>query len=386
MSMHFDSLAVHAGAHPDPRTGAIQVPIFQTSTYIQDEPGCHRGYEYSRTQNPTREALEEALAGLEKGRFCRSYASGCAAATTVLHFLRQGDHVVAGDDLYGGTYRLFTTAFEPLGIRFSFVDTTDIDAIRGAWTEQTRLLWVESPSNPVLKITDLAAVSEVAKEAKALLLVDNTFATPFNQRPLDLGADLVLHSTTKYLGGHCDVVGGAVVTNDSELGERLAFYQNTLGAVPAPFDAFLTLRGIRTLSLRMQKHAVNALAIAEFLESHDRVAWVRYPFLGSHPQHQIARKQMNTGGGMVSFELRGGVEDGKTFAMATRLFALAESLGGVESLIEHPATMTHAAVPREERVRAGLTDGLIRLSVGIENVEDLINDLRGAFREVFGKA
>ncbi|RME75282.1 MAG: cystathionine gamma-synthase [Planctomycetota bacterium] len=374
----FGTIAVHAGTEPEPVTGAIMTPIFQTSTYVQPYPARHKGYEYSRTQNPTREALERCVAGLEGARHAVAFGSGMAAIDAVLRLLEQGNHVVAGNDLYGGTYRLFKTVYERFGIQFTFVDTTDLDAVRAAIRPETALVWIESPSNPLLRVSDLAAIAEIAREHGALPVADNTFATPALQRPLALGCALVVHSTTKYVGGHSDVVGGAVATDDDELAERLRYIQNAAGGIPGPFDCFLTLRGAKTLHLRMERHCDNAERIAAFLQQHPRVARVHYPGLPEHPGHEVAARQMRRFGGMISFVLDGSVEDGCRLCTRTRLFALAESLGGVESLIEHPPSMTHAAVPAEVRRAAGLEDGLIRLSVGIEDAEDLIADLEQA--------
>ncbi|MBI4613614.1 MAG: cystathionine gamma-synthase [Planctomycetes bacterium] len=382
----FETLGVHAGCDPDPTTGAVTPPIYMTSTFVQAAPGSHKGYEYSRTGNPTRTALETNLAALEGAPCALAFASGCAAATTAMFLLAAGDHVVAGDDLYGGTYRLFTKGFGRFGVEFTFVDTTDLDAVRRAFRPETRMLWLESPSNPLLKVTDLVAACQIAREREAMAVVDNTFASPFLQRPIQSGADLVLHSTTKYLGGHADLVGGALVAAQPELHERLKFFQNALGGVPSPFDSWLVLRGAKTLAVRMERHSANALALARWLESRGEVERCHYPGLASHPQHELARRQMRAFGGMISFELKGGLERAKAFVSSTRLFRLAESLGGVESLIEMPAAMTHAAVPPEERKKAGLADGLIRLSVGIENVEDLQADLEHAFQHSLARS
>ena len=376
----FETRAIHAGQHPDPQNGAIMTPVYLTSTFVQDAPAQPRGgYEYSRTSNPTRTALEENVASLEGGAHGLVYSSGLAATNSLLDRLVPGDHVVCGDDLYGGTYRIFTKVFERYGVRFSFVDTTDPGEIEAACGERTRYVYVETPSNPLLRLTDLGAAARIAHGAGALLVVDNTFATPYLQRPLEHGADLVLHSLTKYMGGHSDVVGGALVTNDPALREELAFFQNSVGGTSGPLDAFLVLRGTKTLAVRMDRHSSNALELARWLEGHPQVARVIYPGLESHPQHALARRQMDQFGGMVSFELDGDLEAANRFASATRLFALAESLGGVESLIETPASMTHAAIPAEQRRAAGLADGLVRLSVGIEHVEDLRADLEQAF-------
>ena len=382
-SKHLETLAVHAGQTPDPTTGAVTTPIYMTSTYAQDGPGEHKGFEYSRTHNLTRFALEGNLAALEGGRFGLAFASGCAATTTVLHLLRSGDHVVAGDDLYGGTFRIFERVLRQMGIDFTYVDPTRPEAFADAMRPHTKLCWVETPTNPLLKLCDIAAVAELCRARKVLFAVDNTFLTPVFQRPLELGADLVLHSTTKYLNGHADCVGGAVVMNDPELRERLAFLQNAIGAVPSPFDSFLVLRGTKTLPLRMERHAANAMRVATWLAEHPAVEKVAYPGLPSHPQHALARRQMKGMGGMITFVIKpgehGALERARAFLKAVRLFACAESLGGVESLIEHPAIMTHASIPPENRARLGISDGLIRLSVGIEHVDDLLADLEHAF-------
>jgi cystathionine gamma-lyase len=374
----FGTRAVHAGQEPDPATGAIMTPVYMTSTYVQTSPGVNKGYDYSRTINPTRVALEKNLASLEGGKHGLAFSSGMGASNTVLDLLSSGDHVVAGNDLYGGSYRIMRRVFERFGLQFTFVDTTDVAKTREAFRPNTKLLWIETPSNPLLRVTHIAACADLAKERGALTLVDNTFATPYLQNPLALGADIVLHSTTKYLGGHSDVVGGALVVNDDKLHERLRFLQNAVGAVPGPMDCFLVLRGTKTLHLRMERHCANARKIAEFLSSHPAVTKVFFPGLASHPQHALAAKQMRASGGMVSFEVRGGLEASRKVAERVRLFALAESLGGVESLLDHPAIMTHASIPAAERHAAGLADGLLRLSVGVEDVEDLLADLKQA--------
>jgi cystathionine gamma-lyase len=378
------TLAVHAGTKPEPVTGAIMTPVFLTSTYVQEAPAKHKGFEYSRTHNPTRFALEDCIAALEspsgEARGL-AFASGMAAIDTVLKLLSAGDHIVAGNDLYGGTYRLFTKVYERFGLKFTFVDTSDVAAVERAFRPETKMLWLETPSNPLLKITDLAAMAGIARARGALSVVDNTFATPHLQRPLGLGIDLIVHSTTKYLGGHSDVVGGAAVARSPEIAERLKFLQNAAGAVPGPMDCFLTHRGIKTLHVRMERHCANAARVARFLAARPEVARVHFPGLPEHPGHEVARAQMSGGfGGMVSFELKGSVEDGMAFCARTKLFACAESLGGVESLIEHPPSMTHASVPVEVRRACGLADGLIRLSVGIEDADDLVADLEAAFR------
>lgn len=374
----FETLAVHAGQAPDPVTGAVMTPIYLSSTYAQAGPGEHRGFEYSRTQNPTRFALEANLAALERGTFALAFASGCTAAAAVLQLLRPGDHVVAGEDLYGGTYRLFERVFRGSGLSFSYVDARSPERVAGAFRAETKMCWLESPTNPLLRLADIQAVATRCRARGVLLVVDNTFLTPYFQRPLELGADLVVHSTTKYLNGHSDVIGGAVVGRDPGLGERLRFLQNAIGAVPSPVDAFLVLRGIKTLALRMERHQANAAALAEWLATRPEVEEVIYPGLPSHPQHALACRQMSGFGGMIALRLKGGLEQARAMLRAVRIFACAESLGGVESLIEHPALMTHASVPPEQRRALGITDGLVRLSVGIEHVEDLRRDLEQA--------
>lgn len=376
----FGTRAIHAGQSPDPTTGAVMTPVYLTSTYIQAGPGEHKGFEYSRTQNPTRFALEANLAALEGCRHGLAFASGLAATSTILQLLSAGDHVIAGDDLYGGTFRLFDKVYRRLGLEFTYVDTTTgAAALEAAIRPSTRMVWLETPTNPLLKISDIAQVAEVCRKHDILLAVDNTFMTPYNQTPLALGAHLVCHSTTKYLNGHSDVIGGAVVTDDDELHQRLAFLQNAAGPVPSPMDSFLVLRGTKTLHVRMERHEQNARALATWLEGHAQVERVIYPGLASHPQHALAARQQRGFGGMISFDLRGGLEAARKFLRACRLFALAESLGGVESLIEHPAIMTHASVPVERRHALGIGDGLIRLSVGIEDLDDLRGDLERAF-------
>ena len=370
--------AVHSGQEPDPATGAIMTPVYLTSTYVQDAPDIHKGFDYARTAHPTRLALERNLAGLENGKYGLCYSSGSAAASAVIQTLSQGDHVVSCNDLYGGTYRMFTKVYERFGISFDFVSAYDLKAVDAAITDKTKLLWIETPSNPMLQICDIRALAKLAKERGVKLCVDNTFATPFLQQPLELGADLVAHSTTKYLGGHSDVVGGAVVTNDEEIYEKLKFLQNAVGAVPGPLDCFLVMRGTKTLPIRMERHSSNALQIARKLLEHPEVERVHYPGLPTHPQYELAKAQMRLAGGMISFELKGDLDRAVRFLKSCKVFSLAESLGGVESLVGHPATMTHASIPREERLKAGLTDGLIRLSVGIEDEKDLMADLEQA--------
>jgi cystathionine gamma-lyase len=368
--------AIHAGQEPDPATGAIMPPIYATSTYVQESPGVHRGYDYSRTVNPTRQALERCVADLESGKHGLAFASGMAAVTAVLDLLESGSHVVAMDDLYGGTTRLFAQLRERTsGIEFSFADLSDLDAFRAALRDDTALVWVESPTNPLLKVVDIRQIAAIARENGSLLAVDNTFASPCNQRPLELGADIAMHSTTKYLNGHSDMVGGMLVVRDDDLAERLAFIQNSAGAVPGPFDCFLALRGLKTLPLRMERHNTNAAELAGWLERHPAVERVLYPGLKSHPQHRLASRQMERFGGIVTFFIRGGLEEARRFLESCEIFSLAESLGGVESLVDHPAIMTHASIPAAARAKLGIRDTLVRLSVGIEDVEDLKSDL-----------
>jgi cystathionine beta-lyase/cystathionine gamma-synthase len=375
----FATRAIHVGQDPDPATGAVIVPIYQTSTYAQAEVGVHKGYDYSRTANPTRAALESCLASLDGGRFGLAFGSGMAAEDTVLHLFDSGSHIIASDDVYGGTFRLFHRVLERVGLRFTFVDATRTENVTEAIEDQTRLIWLESPTNPLMKLIDIGAVASAAHESGILVAVDNTFASPYCQRPLELGADLVHYSTTKYLGGHSDVVGGALVTSDEDLYQRLKFLQNAVGGVPGPFDSWLVLRGLKTLAVRMRQHSENALQVACFLEQHAAVRAVYYPGLPSHPQYALGKRQMVGGfGGMLSFEVRGGVSAAREVARRTRLFTLAESLGGVESLIELPALMTHASLPSERRAEVGIDDGLIRLSVGIEDADDLVADLEQA--------
>jgi cystathionine beta-lyase/cystathionine gamma-synthase len=375
--MKFATRAIHAGQEADPATGATIVPIYQTSTYTQSAIGEHKGYDYSRTVNPTRTALERQLAALDDASYCSAFASGMAATSAVMNLVSSGDHVVVGEDLYGGTYRLFTKVLSRYGVRFTFVDLADDAAFRAALEPQTKMIWAETPTNPLLRLVDIAAISR-AKPAGAVLVVDNTFASPYFQSPLALGADIVVYSTTKYLGGHSDVVGGAALTNEPSLADSIKFHQNAVGGVPGPIDAWLVMRGAKTLALRMREHAANAQGVAQFLAARDDVAAVHYPGLASHPQHALAARQMRGFGGMVSFTLRGPEERAFAFAKETKLFSLAESLGGVESLLCHPARMTHGSIPKEERERRGMTEGLLRLSVGIEDIDDLIADLAGA--------
>src|SRR6202023_1599162 len=374
----FATRAIHTGQKPDPTTGAVVVPIYQTSTFAQDAVGKHRGYEYARTGNPTRAALETCIAALEGGAHGLAFASGMAAEAAIMQLLKPGDHTVAVDDLYGGSYRLFRRVLEPMGLTFSFVDGTDLTAVEKSLTDRTRMVWVESPTNPLLKLVDIEAVSKLAHAREALLVVDNTFMSPYFQRPLSLGADIVVHSATKYLGGHSDVIGGTLVVNRDDLFERLSFLQNAVGGVPGPMDAWLVLRGIKTLAIRMREHENNARQVAAFLVDHPKVARVFYTGLPDHPQRDLARRQMSGFGGMISFEVTGGLEPARRVVEHTQLFTLAESLGGVESLIELPALMTHASIPPERRAEIGIDDGLIRLSVGIEDADDLIADLARA--------
>ncbi len=373
---------IHVGGHPDKETGAIMPPIYQTSTYVQESPGIHKGYEYTRSHNPTRTRLEECLASLEQAKHCVVTASGLSAEMLIMHLLPAGSNIICGDDVYGGTYRLFTTVFHKMH-NFKFIDTTNVKAVEKAMKEfKPALIWLETPTNPLLKITDIVEVTNIAKKAKALTVVDNTFMSPYFQNPLVLGADMVLHSMTKYLNGHSDAVGGCIMLNDSEKHKALFTLQNSIGPCHSPFDSWLVLRGLKTLAIRMEAHQKNAMAIAEYLEKHPKVQRVVYPGLKSHPQHAIAEKQMLGYGGMITFFIKGDIKKANKFLETVELFALAESLGGVESLIENPAIMTHASIPKKVREAIGLTDNLIRLSVGIENVDDLIDDLDRAFRAV----
>lgn len=382
--MKLETLAIHAGQHPDPTSGAVMTPIVLSSTFAQEGPGHHKGYDYSRSGNPTRNTLEACGAALEGARHGLAFASGCAATTTVLHTLKPGDHIVCGDDVYGGTFRIIDKVMKPMGITATFVDMTDLARTAAAFRPETKLVWLETPSNPMLKVFDIEAVCDLATKRNAVSIVDNTFATPVAQRPLELGATAVVHSSTKYLNGHSDVVGGFVMTSYDALAERLRFLQNAIGAVPSPFDCFLVLRGLKTLPVRVERHAQNALKLARWLQGRGDVARVYYPGLESHPQYAIARKQMSLPGGMISFVIRAGAEGSVAdrsmrFLKAVKLFTCAESLGGVESLIELPAVMTHASVPAEARAALGIDDGLIRISVGIESVDDLLGDLDQAF-------
>jgi cystathionine beta-lyase len=377
--MKFGTKTIHAGLEPDPTTGAIMTPIYQTSTYVQASPGEHQGYEYARTQNPTRSVLEKNLAALENGTHARCFASGMAAVDAIIKLLKPGDEVISTNDLYGGSYRIFTKVFANYGIKFHFVPMNDVNAVKEKVNANTKLLWVETPTNPMMNIVDIAAMAQLARENNAWSVVDNTFASPFLQNPLDLGTDMVLHSITKYLGGHSDTVMGAVVVKDADLDERLAFIQNSCGAVPGPQDCFLVLRGIKTLHLRMQRHCENGRKVAEYLNDHPKVDRIYWPGLESLPGYEVAKRQMRDFGGMLSFVLKGDrQEDAFRTLEKLKVFSLAESLGGVESLAGHPASMTHASIPPEERAKTGLSDSLIRLSVGIEDVEDLIEDLEQA--------
>ncbi|GAC1537161.1 MAG: cystathionine gamma-synthase [Polyangiales bacterium] len=378
-SPSIDTLAIHAGQHHDPTHGAVMTPIVLSTTFAQEGPGAHKGFDYGRSGNPTRNALEGCLAALEGAPHALAYASGCAATTNVLHLLRPGDHVVCGDDVYGGTFRIFDKVMKPLGYEATFVDMTDVSRVKSAMRKNTKLVWMETPSNPMLKIFDIAAIAELARAQGAPLAVDNTFATPVLQRPLDLGATLVVHSTTKYLNGHSDAVGGAIMTREDGLHEKLRFLQNAIGAVPSPFDCYLVLRGLKTLPVRMRQHVQSARAIADKLVAHPQVEKVYYPGLATHPNKAVADQQMKGPGGMISFVLKGGLEPSRAFLKALQVFACAESLGGVESLAEHPAIMTHASVPAENRKQLGIADGLIRLSVGLEGEEDLWGDLDRGF-------
>ncbi|MBC7570202.1 MAG: cystathionine gamma-synthase [Spirosoma sp.] len=377
--MNFGTKAIHAGVEPDPTTGAIMTPIYQTSTYVQESPGKHKGYEYARTQNPTRDVLQNNLAALENGKHGICYASGLAATDAILKLFRPGDEIIASNDLYGGTYRIMVRVFQEFGLKFRFVDLSDASALEEAITPNTKMVWIETPTNPLLRLVDIAAVANITKPGGIQLVVDNTFASPYLQNPLDLGADIVVHSATKYLGGHSDTVMGAIVLNDDETAQKLAFIQNACGAVPGPQDCFLVLRGIKTLHVRMQRHCENAQKIAEYLQQHPKVSAVHYPGLPTHHGHDLAKRQMRGFGGMLSFELVGDRMDEATRVMESfEVFSLAESLGGVESLCTHPASMTHASIPADERHKNGLKDTLIRLSVGIEDADDLIQDLAQA--------
>jgi cystathionine beta-lyase/cystathionine gamma-synthase len=374
-----DTLAIHAGYEPDPVHGAVMPPIVLSTTFAQEGPGAHKGFDYGRSGNPTRNSLEACIAALEGGSHGLAYASGCAATTNVMHLLRPGDHILCGDDVYGGTFRILDKVMKPLGYEMTFLDMSDLGRVQSAIKPNTKLVWMETPSNPMLKIFDIAGIAEIAKKSGAILAVDNTFATPVLQRPLELGASLVVHSTTKYLNGHSDAVGGAIATKDAGLAERLRFLQNAIGAIPSPFDCYLVLRGLKTLPVRMRQHVASARAIAEKLVEHPQVVRVHYPGLQSHPGHAVASRQMKAPGGMISFDLKGNLEQARAFLKALRVFVCAESLGGVESLAEHPAIMTHASVPAESRRALGIADGLVRLSVGLEDESDLWADLERGF-------
>ncbi len=380
----FSTRAIHAGQEPDPSTGAIMTPVYLTSTYVQSSPGVHKGWEYSRTHNPTRRAFENCMASLEEGTHGFAFASGCAATTTILHLLKQGDHVIANDDMYGGTFRLFDKVLKNNGLEFTYPNLTLEGEFERAIKPNTKLVWLETPTNPTLKLVNIKKIAQLAKARGILVVVDNTFMSPYFQKPLTLGADLVVHSATKYIGGHSDLVSGVVVTNRSDLAEKMAFLSNSMGGIQSPFDAFMALRSLKTLPIRMRAHAENALQVAQFLENHSKVAKVLYPGLPSHPQHALAREQMSGMGGMITFFMKGGLAEARTLLENVKVFALAESLGGVESLIEHPAIMTHASVPLENRKALGIDDSLVRLSVGIEDVEDLITDLKMALDQVKG--
>ena len=380
-SLKFATLAIHAGQSADPTTGAIMPPIYQTSTYRQESPGVFKdGYDYARTKNPTRTALENNLAALEGGSFGVAFSSGCASIAATLHLLQTGDHVLVCDDVYGGTFRIFDKVYSKLGIEFSMIDFSNSKKFEHAFKANTKLIWIETPTNPMLKIFDIEKIAAIAKAKNCLLAVDNTFATPYLQNPLALGADIVSHSSTKYIGGHSDVVGGALIVKDKYLADKLYFLQNAIGAIPAPQDCFLLLRSTKTLHIRMQRHCENAVKIADFLDQHEKIEKVIYPGLKSHPQHTLAAKQMRGFGGMISAVIKGGIKESRKFLEKVKIFALAESLGGVESLIEHPAIMTHASIPAEQRAALGISDGLIRLSVGIEDSGDLIEDLSQALK------
>ncbi|MBN1826539.1 MAG: PLP-dependent transferase [Candidatus Eisenbacteria bacterium] len=376
--MRFETRTVRAGLRPDPTTGAIVPPIVQSATYVLEEVGKTKGFDYTRSSNPTRKMLEQNLAALEEGKWAAVFASGLAAVDAVFRLFRPGDHIVSTDDVYGGVYRLLERLFVPWGLKVTFTDSTDPAAVRRAIRKSTRMVWIETPTNPLLKITDLEAVGRICRDRGVLFAVDSTFATPALLRPLNLGADLVMHSTTKYISGHNQIIGGAVIGRDRDLGDRFHFLQKAVGAVPSPFDCWLTLSGVKTLSVRMERHQKNAMEVARFLEGHPKVRRIYYPGLTSHPQHETARRQMDGFGGMITFELKGGLAAGRRLMNRVKLCSLAESLGAVETMITHPVTMTHADVPREERMARGLTDGLVRLSVGIENVRDIIDDLERA--------
>lgn len=380
--MKFSTKAIHIGQEPDPTTGAVITPIYQTSTYVQEGIGKHKGYEYARTGNPTRTALEQCLASLENAKYGLCFASGLAAEMNIMYMLKQGDHVVVGEDVYGGTYRLFQRVMTKYGLKFSFVDSRDLSNVEKAITKETRMLWLETPTNPMLQLVDIQAATKLARSKGLITVVDNTFASPYLQNPLDLGADIVVHSTTKYIGGHSDVVGGALMTSNTEMYEELKFHQNACGGVPGPQDCFLTMRGVKTLAVRMEQHQKNAMEIAKLLSGHEGLEKVIYPGLANHPHHELAKKQMRGFGGMLSIVVKGGQDAAQRFMTGTKLFSLAESLGGVESLMCHPSTMTHGSIPKEDREARGITDGLVRLSVGIEDVEDLVEDIKTALAKI----
>jgi len=381
-NLKFNTRAIHAGQSPDPTTGAIMTPVYLTSTYVQESPGVHKGWEYSRTHNPTRRAYEDCIASLEGGQFGFAFASGCAATTTVLHLLTAGDHVIAMDDMYGGTFRLFDKVLKHHGLDFSYTDLTKVENVEKTLKPNTKMIWIETPTNPTLKLADIRKISAIAAAKNILVVVDNTFMSPYFQRPLELGANIVVHSATKYIGGHSDVVGGVAVTSDAKIAEKIGFLSNSMGGVQGAFDSFLALRSLKTLPLRMKAHAENAQKVAEYLEKHALVEKVIYPGLKSHPQHELAKEQMSGFGGMITFFIKGGMSSARKFLESVEVFALAESLGGVESLIEHPAIMTHASVPAEQRKILGIDDSLIRLSVGVEDISDLLHDLEQAFTKV----
>lgn len=380
--MGFATRAIHAGQSPDPTTGAIMTPVYLTSTFVQESPGVHKGWEYSRSHNPTRKAYEDCMASLESGKYGFAFASGCAATTTVLHMLKSGDHVIAMDDMYGGTFRLFDKILKHNGIEFSFVDLTNPEVFAKTVKPNTKMVWLETPTNPTLKLVDIKKIAAAAKAKGIITAVDNTFMSPYFQRPIELGADIVVHSATKYIGGHSDVVGGIAVCSRPEIAEKIAFLSNSMGGIQGPFDSFMCLRSLKTLPLRMKAHQENAMAVAKFLEGHAKVEKVIYPGLASHPQHALAKEQMHGFGGMITFYIKGGMDQARKLLENVKVFALAESLGGVESLIEHPAIMTHASVPAENRKALGIDDTLIRLSVGVEDLNDLLNDLKSAFDKV----
>jgi cystathionine gamma-lyase len=378
----FGTLAIHAGQPPEKTTGAVMTPIFQTSTYAQESPGKHRGYEYSRTDNPTRSAYQECVAALEGAKHALAFSSGLATIDAILHLLKAGDHVVSCDDVYGGTFRIFDKVFKKMKIDFTFVDLSDLSKAEAAFQANTKLLWMESPTNPMLKILDIAALAKLARYKGVISVVDNTFMSSYFQKPLGLGADVVIHSVTKYMNGHSDVVGGVLATNNSSIHSELKFIQNAVGAIPAPMDCFLVMRGLKTLHIRMERHAENAMALAQFLEKHPKVERVLYPGLSSHPQYEIAKRQMSGSGGMITFFMKGGLPEARTFLERVKIFTLAESLGGVESLIEHPAIMTHASIPVETRKLLGIQDNMVRISAGIEDISDLQADLQQALDAV----